>query len=107
MNGEDLTLEQLWQISMENAKVVIDEKAFNIVDRSREIVDRAIQKNQIIYGITTGFGKLSDIKISPKDITQLQTARSRSSEGRAPRSHLGRTIAFAKWLADRKGLEDL
>ncbi|MCH8127647.1 histidine ammonia-lyase [candidate division KSB1 bacterium] len=71
-NGEELTLGQLWQISMENAKVVIDEKSFKIVDRSREIVDRAIQKNQIIYGITTGFGKLSDIQISPKDITQLQ-----------------------------------
>ncbi len=72
LNGENLTLEQLWQISMENAKVVIDQEAFNIVDRSREIVNRVIQKNQIVYGITTGFGKLSDIQISPEDTTQLQ-----------------------------------
>lgn len=78
LTGENLTLEQLWQIAEEDAKIIIDEKAFNLVDRSREIVERAIEKNKIIYGVTTGFGKLSDIQISPEDTAQLQVNLLRS-----------------------------
>lgn len=72
LNGEELTLEELWLIAMDNHPVKVNEEALRVVNRSHEVVERAIKEGKKIYGVTTGFGKLSDVQISAEDTSQLQ-----------------------------------
>jgi histidine ammonia-lyase len=39
---------------------------------SREVIERVIREGRIVYGVNTGFGKLSDVHISPSELEQLQ-----------------------------------
>jgi histidine ammonia-lyase len=42
------------------------------VNASRKLVEEWIAKDEVIYGITTGFGEFKNVKISVKDINILQ-----------------------------------
>jgi histidine ammonia-lyase len=42
------------------------------VIKAREVVQRALNSKRVIYGLTTGFGALSDVVISKEQTKQLQ-----------------------------------
>ncbi|MBA3805729.1 MAG: histidine ammonia-lyase, partial [Acidobacteria bacterium] len=39
---------------------------------SRRVVEQITESNRVVYGVNTGFGKLSDITIAPSELRQLQ-----------------------------------
>lgn len=72
ITGKDLTLENLIQVSRHYAPVELSSVAINEVKESRKVVDDFVRKEETVYGITTGFGKFSDVVISEKDTAKLQ-----------------------------------
>src|SRR5690625_5363624 len=42
------------------------------VQESRRAVDKIVADKKIVYGINTGFGKLSDVMIKKEDVEDLQ-----------------------------------
>lgn len=72
LTGDCLTLEQVSGICYGFATVEIAEKSMQRVKDSRNSVDEIVSNKKIIYGITTGFGKFSDVMIAEKDVNQLQ-----------------------------------
>jgi histidine ammonia-lyase len=38
------------------------------MSESRELIERLLRENQVVYGVNTGFGKLSDIHIAPAQL---------------------------------------
>ncbi|MBJ3773808.1 aromatic amino acid lyase, partial [Klebsiella pneumoniae] len=42
------------------------------VEASRHAVEKIVAENKVVYGINTGFGKLSDVLIEQKDVEKLQ-----------------------------------
>ncbi|MBC2723644.1 histidine ammonia-lyase [Desulfosporosinus sp.] len=72
LDGETLTLEQVVAVARYGAKVELHPMAKEKVLRSREYVDQLIEGNRTVYGITTGFGKFSDVLISKDDAKTLQ-----------------------------------
>ena len=72
LTGEDLTLAELIAVSQYSAEVVISDEAKHRIDDSRAIVDGIVEREDIIYGITTGFGSLARVNISKEDSAQLQ-----------------------------------
>lgn len=72
IDGQSLTLEKLIQVSRYNYKVELDNGAKKRVMKSREIVDKIVKDNKVVYGITTGFGKFSNVSISSEDSKTLQ-----------------------------------
>lgn len=72
LNGRDLTIEQVVAVAREGAKVVLSEEAKKAVKKAREYVDKKLSEKAVIYGLTTGFGKFSDIFISEEDTKPLQ-----------------------------------
>lgn len=72
LDGETLTLEQVVAVARYGAKVELHPSAKEKVLRSREYVDQLIESNKTVYGITTGFGKFSDVLISKEDAKKLQ-----------------------------------
>ncbi len=55
-----------------NYQVELSEEAIKRVEKSRGIVDKIVEEDRIVYGITTGFGKFSDVSISGEDCKTLQ-----------------------------------
>jgi len=72
INGNDLTLEQIVKVSRQGYRIELTKEAEERVVKSRNIVDEIVHNNRVIYGITTGFGKFSDVTISGEDCKKLQ-----------------------------------
>jgi len=73
IDGNSLTLDDLVNVARYNFPVEISKEALEKVKISRQIVDDIVDAGQISYGITTGFGKFSDVAISKDECRQLQT----------------------------------
>jgi histidine ammonia-lyase len=72
ISGHNLTLEEVVEVSRERAGVVLSDGARQRILASRQVVDRIVKEERIVYGITTGFGKFSDRIISNGDAKLLQ-----------------------------------
>ena len=64
ITGEDLTVEEIVAVCRQEALVELSDEAKENVRASRKIVDDLIAEEKVVYGITTGFGKFSDVVIS-------------------------------------------
>ena len=67
-----MTLEDLAAIARRGAPVVLSDGSLRRIRASRQLVERWVKQGRAIYGITTGFGALSDVSISAKDTRKLQ-----------------------------------
>ncbi|MBK7980753.1 MAG: histidine ammonia-lyase [Ignavibacteriae bacterium] len=72
IDGNSLTLEKIEFFLNENPQVELSKDSKNKVIRARKLIDKWIEEEQVIYGVTTGFGEFSNVKISKKDIEKLQ-----------------------------------
>ena len=72
INGNDLTLEAVREVAVERRAVLLSPDAREAVDRARAVVDEIVASNQVAYAITTGVGKLSDVRIAGDQIRELQ-----------------------------------
>jgi histidine ammonia-lyase len=75
--GQRLTLEQIRAVAR-GAPVTLGEVARARMDASRETIEAIVAENRVIYGVNTGFGKLSDYSVPPDELRQLQTNLVRS-----------------------------
>ncbi len=69
---EHLTLEEVLDVAEGRARVLLAPSARNKMKRSRDYVERALRQGEKIYGVTTGFGLLSDQLIDLSQIDELQ-----------------------------------
>jgi histidine ammonia-lyase len=78
INGNDLTLEEVREVAVERRPVLLDPDARGAVDSARAVVDNLVAGNKLSYAITTGVGKLSDVRIAGEQIRELQVNLLRS-----------------------------
>ena len=78
LDGRSLTLERFLEVVRGGSPVAIEPDALGRVRASRAAVDRAVASGRAIYGVTTGFGALSDVTIEPSRVRDLQLALVRS-----------------------------
>ena len=69
---EGMTLDHLIAIARRGAQVQLTADAEKQIQKSRQLIERWVQEERRIYGITTGFGALSDVSISKTDTRRLQ-----------------------------------
>ncbi|MHA1910131.1 MAG: histidine ammonia-lyase, partial [Candidatus Kariarchaeaceae archaeon] len=67
-----LTFTEFIAVARENAKVRLSPSAEDLIIQARKRVEEAIASGQTIYGINTGFGELSNVRISTDDLEKLQ-----------------------------------
>ncbi|OHB76130.1 MAG: histidine ammonia-lyase [Planctomycetes bacterium RBG_16_59_8] len=72
IDGERLTLDDVALAATGRARLAVAPRAVGRIRKSRRFVEGAIRRGDTIYGITTGFGKLSDVRVSPEQALQLQ-----------------------------------
>ncbi|MFL6468612.1 MAG: histidine ammonia-lyase [Pyrinomonadaceae bacterium] len=75
LDGESLTFEQVLAVSYGRPgepRVELSEAAVANVNRAAKAVDTLLERGEIAYGITTGFGAFKDKIISLEEVEQLQ-----------------------------------
>jgi histidine ammonia-lyase len=72
IDGKSLTLDKIEKFILNGLKVELSPSAKSCIIKSRKLVEKWIEKDEAVYGVTTGFGEFSNIKISPADSEILQ-----------------------------------
>src|SRR5450755_644106 len=72
INGNDLTLDDVRAVVFDRQPVMLAPEARLAVDRARAVVEDLVENDRVGYAVTTGVGQLSDVRIPPDDIRQLQ-----------------------------------
>src|SRR3954469_18030032 len=78
INGNDLTLEAVREVAVEGRPVLLAPDAREQVDQARAVVEDIVKGNRVSYAITTGVGKLSEVRIAGDQIRELQVNLVRS-----------------------------
>jgi histidine ammonia-lyase len=78
LNGNDLTLEAVREVAANRRPALLAPDAREAVNRARAVVDALVANNKVSYAITTGVGKLSDVRIAGDQIRELQVNLIRS-----------------------------
>ncbi|MGG1662516.1 histidine ammonia-lyase [Brevibacillus sp. NRS-1366] len=72
LDGDRLDRAELRLLVERKATCVVSEDAWTRVHESRRRIEEQVAGGKIIYGVNTGFGKLSDVMIDPEDVGLLQ-----------------------------------
>ncbi len=72
LTGAPLILEDIADVAYDGRRVVLAESARDGIKASRCVVERLVAREETAYGINTGFGKLSDVRIPPEELAALQ-----------------------------------
>lgn len=68
----ELTLEDFVNVARNKAIVKLSDEAVVKINQSRKVVDDFVANGDVVYGVTTGFGKFSNVSISKDDCALLQ-----------------------------------
>jgi histidine ammonia-lyase len=67
-----LTLEDINRVALHGRKVELSPVAIKKIDKAYQFLQKQIKTGQTLYGVNTGFGLLSNVKINSEDLEQLQ-----------------------------------
>lgn len=59
-------------------QVALAAEARTRIEAARAVVEKIVTENRAVYGVNTGFGKLSDVRIDPDKLSELQVNLVRS-----------------------------
>jgi len=72
IDGQSLAIEQVAMVAREGRPVMLDPAAVERINISRSIVEEYVSREEVVYGVTTGFGRFSDVAISKDETETLQ-----------------------------------
>jgi histidine ammonia-lyase len=72
LHGQKLTLAEIATVALGDAPVKVSSSARPGVIASRRVVEDIVARDDIVYGVSTGFGKLSDVRIPHDALAELQ-----------------------------------
>ncbi len=72
INGENLKISHIEPVVRKGVRVSLGKDVKETLNSVQRIIKRAIDDRKIIYGVTTGFGALSDVVITKDQRKQLQ-----------------------------------
>lgn len=78
LNGQPLTLSEIERVALGVESVSAHPDALIRMRESRAVVDGILMRGEVVYGVNTGFGRLSDITLPPEKLraSQLNLIRS-------------------------------
>jgi len=65
ITGRGLTLDEVIQVARQKAQVVLHPDAIKTMRRSRAVVERAVERGDNVYGLTTGVSALKRARVDP------------------------------------------
>jgi histidine ammonia-lyase len=72
LSRDALTIADLAAAARHDRSIAIDPETLKDMHKSRLLVEKWVREKKTVYGVTTGFGLLSDVIIDPEDTRTLQ-----------------------------------
>src|SRR6266478_6088215 len=72
LNGEQISLVQLAAVALGGRSVHISSFTHPQILASRKLIEQIVTRDVVVYGVNTGFGKLSEVRIPQSELCQLQ-----------------------------------
>src|ERR1700736_1575078 len=72
LSGQPIPLSQIAVVALESETVRVSPSAHARIHASRAVIDRIVADDKVAYGVTTGFGKLADVRVPRADLRDLQ-----------------------------------
>ena len=72
LDGHSLTIEDVVAIARHHRQVDLHPDAIGRINRCRELLERKIRAREIMYGVNTGIGELSEVVLTPEQVEKYQ-----------------------------------
>jgi histidine ammonia-lyase len=72
LTGQPLSLSEVARVAYGEAPLRIGAPAHERVQASRKVIEEIVAREGVVYGVSTGFGKLSDVHVPVGELRQLQ-----------------------------------
>src|ERR1044072_7194804 len=72
LDGQSLTLEEVARVARGEEPVGLAAAARVRMEAARATVERIVAESRVVYGVNTGFGKLSDVTVPADELRDLQ-----------------------------------
>ena len=72
VENKEYTLSEIYQFLQNRPQLRLSNEVINQINASRKVLDDSVKSGKVIYGVNTGFGKLSQITIPSDKISELQ-----------------------------------
>src|SRR5688572_31521740 len=82
IDGATLTPDHVHEVAVDRRRVGVHPDAVQRMLQSRAVIEDIVTRDRVVYGVSTGFGKLSDVHIGRDQITPLQHNLVRSHAAR-------------------------
>jgi len=72
LDGNDLTIDKVVRIARENEQISIHPDAMKRIKKCRDLLEDKIKKREILYGVNTGIGELSEVVLTQEQVERYQ-----------------------------------
>lgn len=72
LTGKNLKIEDVVRVARENEKVELHPEAVNRIKKCREFLNKKIAAKEIMYGVNTGIGELSEVILTDEQTSEFQ-----------------------------------
>jgi len=72
LDGQALSREEVISVARYDAQVALGENGIRRIRAARTVIDKIAAEGQKVYGVTTGFGHLSSVRIPQEQLVELQ-----------------------------------
>jgi histidine ammonia-lyase len=72
LSGQALTLDDIAAVACAGEKVQVSESVRERIGASRQVIEDIIRRDEVVYGVSTGFGQLSDVRVPRAELRELQ-----------------------------------
>jgi len=72
LTGRNLAIDNVIEVARGRRPVELDATAAVRMTESRAVIERLVAEGATVYGVTTGFGDLANVRIAPEQTAELQ-----------------------------------
>jgi histidine ammonia-lyase len=72
LDGHSLTIEDVVRIARDRQPIQLHPFAVNRINKCRDLLERKIRAHEIMYGVNTGIGELSEVVLTPEQAENYQ-----------------------------------
>jgi len=72
LDGKSLTIEDVVKIARHGEKVDLAPEAVERIERCRAMLNRKVEAREVMYGVNTGIGELSEVALNDDQVKEFQ-----------------------------------
>ena len=72
LNGHNLKIEDIEAVARGGDTIEVHPEAWALIKECRSLLERKMEAGEIMYGVNTGIGELSEIRLSPGQVKDFQ-----------------------------------